>query len=76
MHDNKTHPKLFILKDERKNTTTDTKETKRTKGSQEVLSYEDFAKEKKNLCFICMGDHSKKNCPKLQVARPSKGKEK
>ena len=64
MHDNKACPKPFALKDKRKDTTTDTKETKRTKGSQEVLSKEDFEKVKKNnLCFICMGNHSKKDCP-------------
>ena len=51
-------------------------QAKKNKTSQKVLSEEDFERAKKdNLCFVCMGNHPKRDCPILKKARPNKDKQ-
>ena len=54
-------------------TTTDTQEsTKKSKSSRGPLSPEEFERAKReHLCFLCLGTHPKKDCPKLKTAGPN-----
>ena len=53
-----------------------TMQGKKTKSTSRPLSKEDLEYGKKeNLCFLWMGDHTKKDCHTLKKARPSKDKQ-
>ena len=59
-----------------KNNNDTTMHGKKTKSTSRLLSKEDFKRAKKeNLCFLCMGNHSKRDYPKLKKERPQKDKE-
>ena len=49
---------------------------KKPKSTSWPLSKEDYEHAKKeNLCFMCLGNHNKKDCPNLKKARPSQSKQ-
>ena len=49
---------------------------KKSKSSRGPLSNEEFERAKQeNICFSCLGNHAKKDCPKLKPARPNKDKQ-
>ena len=49
---------------------------KKTKSTSQPLSKEDFeCVKKENLCFLCMGNHSKRDFHTLKKARPQKDKQ-
>ena len=68
-NDNKTKKKCKFNND------THTKGNK-PKSTSRPLSKEDYERaQRKNLCFMCLGNHNKKNCPKLTKARHSQSKQ-
>ena len=65
----------FSSNKKRKNNNDISDQAKKNKTSQKVLSKEDFEHAKKeNLCFVCMGNHPKRDCPTLKKAGPNKDK--
>ena len=59
----------------RKYTTASKAVVKKPKGARGPLSHEDFERARKEkLCFLCLGDHEKKDCPQLKGKEPERGK--
>ena len=49
---------------------------KKSKSTSRSPSKEDYERaQRENLCFMCLGNHNKKNCPKLTKAGPSQSKQ-